>query len=652
VSAVCAPRVSIVIATLGNDRLERCLESIRADVGTRLASEIVVVANAPLRPERLARLTAHPLPPVRVISTGVNLGFGAASNLGARSSRGEYLIFVNDDVEVLPGWLDALVQTADSHPHAGAVGSLMLFPDGTIQDAGAIVWSDGSTLGVDRGTTPGSSRYNFLRPVDYCSACSLLVRRHLWDAVGGFDDRYFPGYYEDVDLCFSLARLGYTTLFQPRSRAVHHESCSSTSVRKEFLVLRHRELFKHKWAAELAHSDAPAPCDPRAIARAVDRRGRRRASRLLLIDDRPPQRASGSGFSVLLDAIDEIGGDGYAISVAVSDRLDGDLDRLGDMGVHVSRQAPDAVLQDRTHLYDAVVISRPHNFARYASAVRTWQPQARLIYLAESLFYRRICRELELVSDPAQQARRWREMLDMREVERAIARRADRIVCVSAEERDVLQAVEGSCPIDVIRPVARGIAPTDTSFSERSDLLFTPAWLAGDASPNVDALRWFAAAVLPRLTEAQPAIRLRVTGADPPPAARAVAHPAVDFVGFVPNLADAYAAARVVVVPMRFGAGIKIKYLETLQHAVPVVATSVGAEGLAMADKRGVIVADDPETFAGHVLRLYGDEQAWNAQRRQICRVLHRWQTDPGRTWRQTLAASILENRDDPPSHA
>ena len=610
------PRVSIVIATLGNKWLERCIESIRANVGNGIAYEILVVANAPFGPERLERLTAPAASALRVLSARVNLGFGGGSNLGARVSRGQYVVCLNDDVAVQPGWLDALVETADLHPEAGAVGSLMLFPDGTIQDAGAIVWSDGSTLAVGRGAILESSRHNFVRPVDYCSACSLLVRRDLWNAVGGFDDRYFPGYYEDVDLCFSLARLGYKTLFQPRSRAVHQESSSSTSDRKQFLMLRHRELFKQKWRAELAGRDAPAPVDPRAVARATDRGGRPRARRLLLIDDRPPQRGSGSGFSVMFDAIDEVAADGYAISVAASERLDGDLHRLADMGVHVSRETPEQVLRDRIQLFDVVMISRPHNFARYASVARHWQPQARLIYLAESLFYRRIRRELDLVTDEIARGRRWSEMLALRDVERAIPREADRIVCVSSEEAAILQSI-GGCPVDVIRPVARGVVPTATSFSERSDLLFTPAWLAGDTSPNVDALRWFAADVLPLLLETEPDLRLRVTGADPPPAARAVSHPAVEFVGFVPNLGDAYAAARVVVVPMRFGAGVKIKYLETLQHAVPVVATSVGAEGLAIADSRGVIVANDPHTFAGQVLRLYRDEQAWNAQRRR-----------------------------------
>lgn len=168
--------------------------------------------------------------------------FGGGCNRGAAESSGEFLLFLNDDIEVLPGWLEALVETADRHPDAGAVGSLILFPDSTMQEAGAIVWRDGSTLCINRGGQVEVNPYNFLRPVDYCSACSLLVRRQPWAALGGFDARYFPAYYEGVDLCFGLARAGFRILFQPRSRAVHRETASSSTLRRDFAPQSLRKL--------------------------------------------------------------------------------------------------------------------------------------------------------------------------------------------------------------------------------------------------------------------------------------------------------------------------------------------------------------------------------------------------------------------------
>lgn len=640
-----SPRVSIVIPTLGNPLIRRCLHSLRQNVTTAIAHEIVVVANGPSAAHLASAVTLFSSP-VRLLPSVANLGFGGGCNLGAAATSGEFLVFLNDDIEVLPGWLEALVETADRHPDAGAVGSLILFPDGVIQEAGAITWRDGSTLCVGRGESIGANPYDFVRPVDYCSACSLLVRRQPWEALGGFDPRFFPAYYEDVDLCFGLARAGYRTFFQPRSRALHRETASSTTPRRDFLVLRNRETFRRKWARELEACEPAAPTEPRAVARAAQRvRGSRH---LLLIDDRPPQRGSGSGFSVLLDAIEALDDTGCAVTVAVSDRIDGDIAALANRGVQVMRQTPDVVLSDLGGLFDRVLISRPNNFARYAPLVRRHQPQASLVYLAEALYYRRMQRQLDFVSDPADRERRTAEMLESRQLERSIPLDADEIICVSDEEGAILASVPGHCRIEVIRPIVRGLAPTVAAFSERSDLLFTPGWLAGDASPNVDALAWFVSDVLPRLLEYRPEIRLRVTGANPPPAARALAGPAVNFVGFTPDLRSMYETARVVVVPMRFGAGVKVKCIEALQYGVPVVSTSVGAEGLGLHDSRAVIVADDAGEFAAALLALYAGPDAWSAQRGHILRVIERWREQPERSWRQLLTASPGEYQDAP----
>jgi len=525
-----APRVSIVIPTLGGTLVSRCLASLRRNISPTITYEVIVVANGPSAAHLVTDLS---LPGVRIVTAAANLGFGGGCNRGAAESSGEFIVFLNDDAEVLPEWLEALVDTADRFPDAGAVGSLILFPDGAVQEAGAITWRDGSTLCLSRGVSMQANPYDFVRPVDYCSACSLLVRRKPWDALGGFDSHYFPAYYEDVDLCFGLARKGLRTLFQPRSRAIHRETASSSTPRRDFLVLRNRETFRRKWSRELAVHEAAAPAEPRAIARAVERsRGSRH---LLLIDDRPPHRGSGSGFSLLLDAIETLHDTGYAISVAVSDRVAGHLQVLAELGVQVLRQPPETELADLDEVFDRVLISRPNNFARCAELVRRYQPRATLVYLTEALYYRRLQRQLDLLSDPAERERLTTEMLALRELERAIPLQADEIICVSDEEAAILASVPGHCPIEVMRPVVPGLLPTAADFAARADLLFTPGWLAGDTSPNVDALEWFVSAVLPRVLEARPGIRLRVTGADPPPSARALAGPGVDFVGFAPD---------------------------------------------------------------------------------------------------------------------
>jgi O-antigen biosynthesis protein len=626
-----ARQVSIVVPTLGTTPLLiGCLRSIRRHVAPRIDYETLVIANG--AGERAAQDIAEAAPWARVLSTAVNLGFGGGCNLGARAAAGNFLVFLNDDAEVEEDWLEALLETAERNPRVGAVGSLVLFADGTVQEAGSIVWRDGSTLGVGRGLALEAYAHREVRQVDYCSGCSLLVRRSAWDVAGGFDPRYYPAYYEDVDLCFELQRRGWGVLFQPRSRIRHHEAASSDARKRLFLVLRNRKFFVEKWRQELERREPAEPTSLTAIARAV-RLARGEARHVLLIDDRPPNRQIGSGFGLLLDAITELSHAGYCVSFVASDRIDGDLAALRDRGVEILHDPPDRTLQRTDRTYSGVVISRPHNFQRYAVLVRRWQPHAVLLYLAEALFHRRMERAASLLDDPSEREAELASAGEMRRLEERIAGEADRIVSVSLTEAEWMSRIDGGCPVESILPVGSDIEPTSQIFSERRGLLFVPGWLAGESSPNVDALLWFTREVLPRIAEQIPWVRLNVTGADPPRSVRALAPASVRFLGRVENLAASYGSTRVVVVPMRIGSGVKIKTIEAIQHGVPVVATSVGAEGLPPDVVDAIEITDDPTTFAARVVDLYNRADLWERRRHAAIALAERWRTASRMLW-------------------
>src|SRR5262245_33098849 len=226
ISSHTSPRASIILlAWKREDLLVRCLRSLSDTLGRSVEHEVIVVSND--APQALRDSLRSQARGVRLVEAHANLGFAGGCNLGASVARGEYLVFLNDDCIVAPRWLDWLVSTADANPQAGAVGSLLLFPDGRIQEAGAIIWADGWVMPVGRFLPGDSLEWHFVRPVDYASACSLLVTRRAWDQVGGFDRDYHPAYFEDVDLCLALREKGYQVLLEPRSRVWHHESASS-----------------------------------------------------------------------------------------------------------------------------------------------------------------------------------------------------------------------------------------------------------------------------------------------------------------------------------------------------------------------------------------------------------------------------------------
>jgi GT2 family glycosyltransferase len=624
-------RVSILVPTLNaTPLLFDCLRSIRSSVSAEIDSETIVIANGG-RGAAAGRISAA-APWARVIATGANLGFGGGCNLGARSARGDFLVFLNDDAEAEPGWLEALVEAAERNPRAGAVGSLVLFRDGKVQEAGSIVWRDGSTLGIGRGLPLEECAPREVRQVDYCSACSLLVRRAAWEAAGGFDPRYYPAYYEDVDLCFTLRQLGWSVLFQPRSRVRHHETASSDPRKRLFLVLRNRKLFVEKWRRSLERHEPAEPESPRAVNRAM-RVAQRAARHVLLIDDRPPSRAIGSGFALLFDAIRDLSGAGYSLSFAASDRSDGDLALLRDLGVEILDEPPQHALARTGRSYCTVVVSRPHNFERYGELVRRCQPHAALVYLAEALFHRRMERAAALLDDPNDRQTALAGALEMRELEERIVCEADHVVSVSLAESDWMARLDGGCPIEHILPTAPEIETTRQTFSERGGLLFVPGWLAGESSPNVDALLWFTREVLPLVSRKIPWIRLDVTGGDPPPSVRALARGSLRLLGRVDDLAVSYASARVVVVPVRIGSGVKIKTIEAIQYGVPAVTTEVGAEGLPADVADAISVADDPAKFAASVVELYTRADAWERRRRAAVALASRWRSQTRSSW-------------------
>lgn len=645
-----APRVSVIVVGWREaPYLLDCLAAL-ARSAPRTPYEVLVVLNEPTA--ALAGAVARDLVGARVLAIEANLGFGGAVNLAARHARGAFLALLNDDAEVEPGWLDGLVDAATRRPEAAAIGGLVAFPDGRLQEAGSVLWADGWTSGVGRDLAAEDGRWHFERRVDYCSASSLLVRTSAFLAVGGFDEDYYPAYFEDVDLCLRLAQMAGPTWFTPLARVRHRESQSTNTTYRQFLMERNHARFAERWRDALARrcprENSPAGID-KAVRLASGARGH-----LLVIDDRTPDPAFGSGLGRMADVLRELVEDGGYLVTFFPGSEEGarDPDRMARARVELVRndlvayrgrlaEAIDDHLASRASRYDGVIISRPHNWERYGEALRARLPDAPLLYDAEAVYSRRIARQRALAGDLVSRLELGVELEQMQALERAIAAEADAIVCICGEEADVFRRL-GAASVSVNPPQLAAAQPTPANLAQRADLAFVAGWGAGAESPNADGLVWFVRSVLGRVRARVPGTRLLVSGAAPPRNVERLAGPGVELLGAVADLRALYRAARVVVVPIRHGAGVKLKTIEALQHAVPVVSTSVGAEGIPLADPSAVCVADDPAAFADALVTLLTDDEAWQAQRRAIVAEEAAWsERDAPRVWR-ALVESVL----------
>jgi len=245
-----SPRLSILLVLYNRAELTlACLRSIQPRL-EEAGAEVVLVDNAShdetgILLDRLRGAT--------VIRNRDNLGFPVAVNQAAAAARGEFLLLLNNDTEVLGDSFGAAMRFLESHPDVGAVGGRIILLDGTLQEAGCTFWREGHSFQYGRGDSPTAAEYQFQRDVDYCSAAFLMTRRQLFAQMGGLDVAFSPGYFEDGDYCIRLWRAGWRVVYLPEVAILHYENGSAVSG-TEPRALYHRNLpyFTQKHADWLA----------------------------------------------------------------------------------------------------------------------------------------------------------------------------------------------------------------------------------------------------------------------------------------------------------------------------------------------------------------------------------------------------------------
>lgn len=187
---------------------------------------------------------------ITVVRNETNLGFLRNCNNAAKLARGKYILFLNNDTNVQKGWLDMLLRLIEGDPAIGMVGPKLVYPDGRLQEAGGIVWNDATGWNYGRWDDPDDPRYNFPRETDYISGACIMIRKELWDEIGGFDERYAPAYSEDSDLAFEVRKRGCKVVYQPESVVVHFEgtTCGTDTGKgvKKYQEINQGKFFR-KW---------------------------------------------------------------------------------------------------------------------------------------------------------------------------------------------------------------------------------------------------------------------------------------------------------------------------------------------------------------------------------------------------------------------
>ncbi len=243
--------VSIVIPCVDEELVTiECLTSIQNALPEDFGVEVIVVDNASTDPayEAISKNIT-----IRYLRFDKNIGFGPACNAGAKMAHGDFLFFLNNDAQIAPGCLEALVAGAKQEG-IGLVGPKIVSFDGTLQEAGCILKQDGTGDLIGFGRDHRTPRYNYARPVEHVSGAAILVRRALFEELGGFDDAFAPAYCEDANLSLKIRRKSLRVLYEPKALIAHHLSKTSNgeSESKRERISRNRNILTRRWADEIA----------------------------------------------------------------------------------------------------------------------------------------------------------------------------------------------------------------------------------------------------------------------------------------------------------------------------------------------------------------------------------------------------------------
>ena len=539
-----------------------------------------------------------------------NQGFLRNCNNAAKKARGKYIMFLNNDTQVTPGWLSSLVDLIGSDPSIGMVGSKLVYPDGRLQEAGGIIWSDGSGWNYGRLDDPNKAEYNYVKDVDYISGAAILLSRKLWNQIGGFDDRFAPAYCEDSDLAFEVRKAGLRVVYQPLSKVIHFEGVSNgTDVNgtglKRYQVENSRKL-REKWAEEFkkqcVNTGNPNPFRARERSQGKPV--------ILVVDHYVPTFDKDAGSKTTYQYLKMFLKKGYVVKFLGDNFLHEEpySTVLQQMGVEIlygpEYQAGiwDWIMRNKDEI-DFAYLNRPHIAVKYVDFLKQ-NTDIKIIYYGHDLHFLREYREYELTGD----IQKKRDSDYWKSIEFSLMEKAAAAYYPSYVEEEAIHAVKPELPVKAITAYVYEtfLENIDMDFAKREGLLFVGGFAH---PPNADAVLWFAKEVFPLIREKLD-VTFYVVGSKVTEEIRALEQPGSGIVvkGFVSEeeLAALYAGSRLVVVPLRYGAGVKGKVVEAIYNGSVIVTTSIGAEGIPEAGDI-MRIADEPEDFAGAVVSLYND---------------------------------------------
>ena len=420
-----------------------------------------------------------------------NQGFLKNCNNAAKKARGEYIFFLNNDTTVQKDWLPSLIRLLESDKSIGMVGSKLIYPDGRLQEAGGIIWSDGSGWNYGRCDDPNKPEYNYVRDVDYISGAAIMLSRKLWEEIGGFDERYAPAYCEDSDLAFEVRKRGLRVVYQPLSVVTHFEGVSNgTDVNgtglKRYQVENNKKL-QEKWSEEFKNQ-----YDNVGVPNAFRARERSRGKKVILfVDHYVPTFDKDAGSKTTFQYIKMFIERGYVVkflpdNFAKSEPYTSILEQMGVEVLYGNEMRTNIFewIENNQANIDIAYLNRPHIATKYIDFIKE-KTNIKVIYYGHDLHFLRERREYELTGDVERKnaSAYWKSM------ELDLMRKASISYYPSNVEVDYIHTFDKKINAKAITAyVFEKFGNIDYNPDIREGVLFVGGF---SHPPNADALKYF-----------------------------------------------------------------------------------------------------------------------------------------------------------------
>ncbi len=509
------------------------------------------------------------------------------------AARANHILFINKEIVVTKGWLGSMLEIFSHHDRVGGVIPKFL----STADHSLITRKNHSpsdkTFLLQQWVDPNRPDYNYVRPTDIIPGTCILFPRELLKKFEANDKNYLTNFSTLIgELIQFLLSQGLRLLYQPKAEVF----CNPSAKECAPVLINHPSL-----------TDNPSPYLETDSGRWFDKH----PHHILWIEACliTPDQDSGSLRTLrLLNILINMR---YRVSF-IADNPTFEWRYISDLqqaGVEVLYPPFEPSILD--HLaahgsrYALIVLSRHYVASKYFKVIKSFAPQAKIIFDTVDLHYLRLRRQTEL--DGNRQIARLAKLAYHEEMQ--LINACDLTLVVSDAEHSILAAEAPHASVMVLSNVHDPISSI-SPFAARRDILFVGSF---QHPPNLDAINWYAKEIWPKVRKELPEVRTFIIGSKMPLELERMGKAAeLDMLGYVPDLAPYLSGCRLSISPLRFGAGIKGKVNQSMGHGLPVVATSLSIEGMGVEPEQGILIGDDAESFADCIIRLYQDEALWN----------------------------------------